>query len=341
MKPYRQLRRVRASERIYSWLVRLYPSPFRAEFGNAMKQVFRDQCLDAVERKGTLGLMTIWLRVLPDFVWTCPKEHLVALPTLPRRVWEALALQSLWRLPGLLAGLWLLLAVTVTMLLPQYYSSTATIEVKKQPTPGGAAAGFDPYFLPTEFEKLASKSVLYPVIEALNLQDHYGHRSVTTLTPPYRLSDEETYRLLRSNLTIRQLRNTELINVTVFDADPELASRIANEIVAGYQHWRTTDDAVSALLRSRGFSLDQATPPLEVSIRSEDRTEAEQLAGAFAAAHRSVKIINSAEVGLRPVRPNRYLNIFLGAVTAMVVGGITLVTLWMARRLRNRAAVPA
>lgn len=340
MKPYQELRRVKASERVYSWLVRMYPAPFRAQFGKPMEQVFRDQCLDAVQRKGALGLMVLWLRVLPDFAWTCPKEHIMALPTLPRRMWEAIAVQSLWRLPALLAGTWLLLIVTVTLLLPQYYSSTAIIEVKKQPFPGGAAAEFDLYFLQNEFEQLASKAVLYPVIEGLNLQDHYGHRSVTTLTPPYRLPKEETYRLLRSNLSVSQYTNTELVRVTVFDMDPELASRIANEIVAGYQHWQA-DAAVIGLLRSRDVSLDQTPPPLEVSIRSEDKTEAEQLAGAIAAAHRAVKIINSAEVALRPTRPNRYLNIFLGGVMAMAIGGVTVLVLWVIRRLRNRASVPA
>ena len=64
-------------------------------------------------------------------------------------------------------------------------------------------------------------------------------------------------------------------------------------------------------------------------------------AGAIAAAHRSVKVINPAEVAARPARPNRYLNIFLGVVTALAIGGITLIGLWIVRRLRNRAAVPA
>lgn len=339
MKPARQLGRVKISERIYRWLVRLYPAPFRKAFGHSMEQVFCDQCLDAVQRKGTLGLMALWLRVLSDFVWTCPKEHLMALPALPRRVWEALALQSLWRLPALLAGMCLLLAVTVSLLLPQYYSSTATIEVKRQAAPGGTEAGFDPYFLQTEFEKLASKSVLYPVIETLNLRAHYGIRSGSAMESPHQLSIEEAYRYLCGNLNIGQFRSTELINVTVFDVDPELARRIANEIVAGYQHWQA-DAAVSSLLRSRDVSLDQTPPPLEVSIRSEGKTETEQLAGAIATAHRSVKIINPAEVALRPTRPNRYLNIMLGGVAAMAIGGITLLVLWLIRRFRHREAVP-
>lgn len=73
MKPHQQLRRVKASERCYHWLIWFYPTPFRAAFGDSMRQVFRDQCLEVVERKSGWGLTALWLRTLLDFAWTCPK----------------------------------------------------------------------------------------------------------------------------------------------------------------------------------------------------------------------------------------------------------------------------
>src|SRR5437899_10934330 len=57
----------------------------------------------------------------------------------------------------------------VTFILPESYSSTVRISVEKDapdieafgahPT---ASAFYDPYFITTEFEKIQSKSVLYP-----------------------------------------------------------------------------------------------------------------------------------------------------------------------------------
>lgn len=338
MKPHQQLRRVKTSEQCYHWLIRFYPAPFRAAFGESMRQVFRDQCLDAIDQKGGWGLAALWLRTLLDFVWTCPKEHIVALPTLPRRFWEDVLRPSGFY-PALIAGLCFLIIAAVTFLQPQHYASTVILEVKKVPKANNGTGEFDPYFLQTEFEKLASRAVLYPVIESLNLRDHYGFRSSAEMTPPYRISEEDAYRVLRSNLHVSQHRSTELIDVTVFDEDRSLAKIIANEIVSSYRKLRT-DEGVQAVLRGEGVP-DQATPALEVAVRSEDRTAAGQLAGAISAAHQSVKVISPAQEALRPSRPNRYLNIFLGGAAAVVVGAFTLFSLWLVRRLRSREVLPA
>jgi uncharacterized protein involved in exopolysaccharide biosynthesis len=325
MKPYQQLRGGKASERIYSGLVSCYPSQFRAEFGKSMRQVFRDQCLDAIRRNGTLGLIALWLRVLPDFVWTCPKEHVMALPTLARFVWAEI--RPLWRVPALLAGMWLLLIVMVTLLQRQYYASTAIIEVKRKPAPGGAAAEFDPYFLQSEFEKLASKTVLYPVIEKLDLQSSYGG----SLKLPAPLSIEATYRLLRNDLSVAQYRNTELIKVTVFNEDKTLAMRAANEIVTMY--WGLS---LEALARNQP---NESQFQSAESVGNRHQPKATQKVADVEIPHRIVTIINSAEEGLRPTRPNRYLNIVLGGVTAMAIGGIFLFVLWVIRRNRQRIPV--
>lgn len=256
------------------------------------------------------------------------------MPTLPRRIWED-ALRPSGFYPVLIAGLCFLLVIGVTFLQPQHYASTVTLEVRKP-----EARERDPYFLQTEFEKLQSKAVLYPVIETLNLRDYYGFRSNAEMSPPYRMSNEDAYQALRSKMQIRQLQNTELIDVTVFDEDRSTAKFIANEIATSYVKWRADDD-MHALFRTEGISPDQATLSTEVSVRVEDRTKAEQLAGAIAAAHRAVKIISPAHEALRPARPNRYLNIFLGGIAAVVVGTFTLFILCLIRRLRGREVQPA
>jgi hypothetical protein len=334
MKPHQQLRRVKASERCYHWLIWFYPTPFRAAFGQSMRQVFRDQCIDVVERKGGWGLAALWLRTLLDFAWTCPKEHVVALPTLPRRIWED-ALRPSGFYPALIAAVCFLIIVAVTFLQPQHYASTVTLEVRKPKN-----REFDPYFLQTEFEKIGSKAVLYPVIEALSLQDYYGFRSSAEMTPPYRMSNEEAYRALRGNLRISQVRHTELINVTVFDEERSSAKFIANEIAASYLKWRL-DDTIASLSRSQGIAPNQASTTFDVPVPSDGRSQPIQLSDAMLADLRGGKIINPAEEALRPARPNRYLNIFLGGIAALVVGTFTLCILWLIRRLRHRETLPA
>jgi putative ABC transport system permease protein len=58
---------VRRSERIYRWLLRLYPRDFRDEYGEEMSLVFRDRAPD--------GPVRLWLQVLRDLVFHAPREH--------------------------------------------------------------------------------------------------------------------------------------------------------------------------------------------------------------------------------------------------------------------------
>ena len=58
---------MKASERIYRWLLHLYPREFRDEYGREMSLLFRDR---ATEGRGTL-----WLQVLGDLIVHAPREH--------------------------------------------------------------------------------------------------------------------------------------------------------------------------------------------------------------------------------------------------------------------------
>src|SRR5882672_9546376 len=82
-------------------------------------------------------------------------------------------------------AVFLLVVITttaVTFILPESYMSVATIEVAKDNTdisplmPVQQSGGYDPYFLQTEFTKIKSQWVLYPVIEHLKLNDVWSKR---------------------------------------------------------------------------------------------------------------------------------------------------------------------
>lgn len=63
-------------EKIYRRLLRLYPKPYRRDFGEPMAQLFRDQCRDAWQSGRYGGLLKLWLRTLPDLGKTSFIEQL-------------------------------------------------------------------------------------------------------------------------------------------------------------------------------------------------------------------------------------------------------------------------
>ena len=57
-----------ASERIFSTLVRLFPTTFRERFGQDMRELFRDQLREARARDGVGGVLRLWTRILPSLL---------------------------------------------------------------------------------------------------------------------------------------------------------------------------------------------------------------------------------------------------------------------------------
>ena len=54
------------SDKIFRKLLRLYPGPYRQDYGWLMALHFRDQCRDAWRQGRYAGLVKLWLRTLPD-----------------------------------------------------------------------------------------------------------------------------------------------------------------------------------------------------------------------------------------------------------------------------------
>lgn len=327
MRKNAQSCRLTISERVYAFLVWLYPKPFRDNFGTSMKQVFRGQCLDAIER-GSWRVIVFWVRTIFDFAWTCPKEHLAALPTLPSRMWESLLRKPVWVYPTLIAVVVFGLSMVVTFQLPQFYASSVTLEINHPIITTDKVFGPDPYFIQTEFEKIRSKAILYPIITNLALGVHYGELSPKVDQPPYELSTAEAYQSLRSNLQISQIKNTELIEVTVLDEDKSLATRIANEIGMSYRRWRI-EQADEAFEKSAHLGVSKKSQNERPSI---DRSDIQEKLAAIAREVPTVKIINPAEDAIRPARPNRYLNIFVGGVASLLGGAVMMLGLWVLKR---------
>jgi hypothetical protein len=68
------------SEKIYAWLLRLYPSRFRENYGEEARQLVRDRCRD---EQGFLPRLRLWLDVLSDLALSLPQEYFHARRELP------------------------------------------------------------------------------------------------------------------------------------------------------------------------------------------------------------------------------------------------------------------
>ena len=77
-------RPVTASERLFTFLVRLFPSEFRERFGDEMASVFHDQCCAARARAGRRGVAALWLRTIPAVVQAAAIERHEAWRAVPR-----------------------------------------------------------------------------------------------------------------------------------------------------------------------------------------------------------------------------------------------------------------
>jgi polysaccharide biosynthesis transport protein len=248
-------RRLARSERIYRWLLNLYPRAYRRDYGEAMVQLFRDQCRDAHGVGGRGEPFRFWLRTLWDLVKSVWSEQAdrgkgeMTMSTIPgsnptRRRW---ALATFLLITGL--------SVAVTCFQPRSYVSTARVVVHEtQGEDTGAKAALtgsthDPYFLGTEFERLKSKDVLYSVIRSLNLQQRWAQKYGSDRP----LTLEEARAMLTHLLDVRQHRGTSLIEIRVFSDDPNEASEIANQISSIYRNlhaeklWLAAAQGVNAL----------------------------------------------------------------------------------------------
>jgi polysaccharide biosynthesis transport protein len=142
-------------------------------------------------------------------------------------------------------AVFLLVTITttvVTFMLPKKYSSTARMKVEKDSTDiatwtgQGNFATYDPYWVQTEFEKIQSKLILYPVITNLGLNKKWAAKNKIEGD----LRTDITYRILKGCIDVNQARNTSLIEIEAESEDATEAALIANEIAEEYRKNRLT-----------------------------------------------------------------------------------------------------
>jgi uncharacterized protein involved in exopolysaccharide biosynthesis len=218
----------------------------------------------------------------------------------------------------------------VTFILPEAYASTARIRVERDVTeirdPQPITGAHDPYFIQTEFEVILSEKILNEVIERLNL----NHVWAVKFGSSTQLKNRESRALLKRMIELRPLRNTSLINITVYSDDKQEAATIANTVAEVFVNYRQVQRQM--VMRHEAEEYKELVDELkkELIAKTEDsksRDEKisdmiERAAQLCMASHGesmtfSAEIIEHAEPAFRPVRPNKPLNIALG----IIIGG--------------------
>jgi uncharacterized protein involved in exopolysaccharide biosynthesis len=178
---------------------------------------------------------------------------------------------------------------------------------------------YDPYFIQTEFEVLQSGLVLDAVIAQLNLNVEWGRKYFNGET----LKTTETLEILKGRLSLAPVRGTKLIAITVYSDDPREAARVANAIGEAYRDYRN---------RTRAEQLAKAVEVLPPG----PQRDAAQLA-LQKPQPTLVQIVDRAEPGKYPVKPNKPLNLALGAVAGGLLGLVVAsVVVWLSGKLGRR-----
>jgi hypothetical protein len=164
---------------------------------------------------------------------------------------------------------------------------------------GGQQEGLQPASIKTQCEVMQSELVLGKVIEDLDLNRQWGKKYASG----ERLKTSESLGLLQARLDVRPVPATSIIEIASYSESPVEAAKIANAIAEAYREY--------------------ANPPVSAAPTS---------------AAYSVQIIDRAVPAIRPIRPDKLLNISLGVLMGLVLGLVVAGGVWwagLAVRLRH------
>lgn len=254
----------------------------------------------------------------------------------------------------------LMLSVAVTFILPESYASTARIKVESDPIDGPAQPpSYDPYFIQTTFEIIQSQLILNPVIDKLNLNVQWGKKyfngatlkpaeTMQILTARISLAPVRNTRLIAITVYSDDKNEAAQIANAIAEAYRDYRSKtradqFAKGITVLEQQYKIQEEQIHTA-QSDVESLRQQLKIAAEAVASQSPQEqpywdkkrdlsqlldlhktlyakiaAEKL-DAQMPQTTLVQIVDKAEPGRYPVKPNKPLNIFLGAVAGGFLG---------------------
>lgn len=261
------------------------------------------------------------------------------------RSWSAVIAASVLVFAGVFA-LSVVTCVVIFLFQPETYMATVRIKVEQErPTVvlvEQSPETRDLYFLLTQLEVIQSQKILHQVIERLHLQRIWGRENAP-------LSLDVGYSRLRSELVVRQYRDTNLIEIAVADRDGRLAAEIANTIAEVFAQERLEvqrKQIQRGLDKLREEVEEQGQRVEAAKLKGDENRELErerrlyevikmrvqQMAIQQEVSRVPVEIIDRAEASQVPVLPNIARGVVRGTLIGLPLGVIfSLLTAVMLR----------
>jgi capsular polysaccharide biosynthesis protein len=252
----------------------------------------------------------------------------------------------------------LLVSVVVTFILPESYASTARIKVESDTPPVAGQPSYDPYFIQTTFEVIQSQMVLNPVIDKLKLNVQWGKKyfagqtlktseTMEILKQRLQLAPVKNTSLIAITVYSDDRKEAAQIANAIAEAyrdyriksHDELAAKGIDVLQQQYklqeeqiQQVQSDVDSLHQQLKIASDAAASQSPQeqpywdkrhqwerlLRVHELLYSKLEAEKLDALLP--QRLVQITDTAEPGRAPVKPNKPLNIFIGAVAGGFLG---------------------
>ena len=134
-------------------------------------------------------------------------------------------------------------AAVTTYLQPRKYRAAVTLELrlggKYKPFGADQSDGMgtvDSRFIPTQTEILRSREVLNPVVDSQDLQRKWSGDG----SP---ISKEGAYGRLAGMVSLKPVRNTDMMELSVLSTIPEEAKRLVDAVAESYQSVRQANDS--------------------------------------------------------------------------------------------------
>lgn len=242
---------VERSCRFFRRLLVFYPKSHRNEYGDAILQLFRDQCRAAWSAGGLRGLVCFWFRASFDLLKSSLWEHLSNLNRNKSLLWffrpRLRPFSVFVPVFGFVFLFVLVASIVAAFISPETFAAIARVSVEPAQT-----QPYDPDFNKVEFDIILSNATLDKVNHSMNLSAVWG-RKYNRGTP---LSDLDIEQMLRSRLELIPMRHTRIIAIRAFGDAPKESARLANEVAAAYRQVRHEQTTSAA----RVLIIDTAVP---------------------------------------------------------------------------------
>jgi len=253
----------------------------------------------------------------------------------------------------------LLIATAITFILPESYASTAHLKVESDAPPVAGQSSYDPYFIQTTFEIIQSQVILQSVITKLNLNVEWGKKyfagqtlksaeTLEILKGRMSLAPVRNTKLV--SITVYSDDNKEAAQIANAIAESYKEYRVKNAAAFAevglnrlQQKFRNNEKQIEQVRTEANSLRQQLKIGSEISNNPSPQEQTywdkKQYLDGLLETHKTlyakieaekldaqmpqttlVQIVDKAEPGRFPVKPNKPLNIFLGAVAGGFLG---------------------